>query len=359
LHPCRPFENGTIIILIAMSNSKARYAILFKEGPGYILSKPLRHGSQAQAYVVLSLQDGKHYVRKKLKEFEGFQELHIYHRIPTTMAPALLLRTKYPDPQGDSLIYDFCNGGDLIYLKANLRRKEKGFPELMLWVVIKTMCEILAFTHHGWRCRLGAVKVEAYWNPIIHNDIHAGNIFLHWPDESAPLPSVLLGDFGSAQLVEGPAQEDAKVRVDPDTLDRDLSLFLNALLSLTDNGPDEIAQQSSPIWHVQKLRDEGMALAQGGCDVLVAQYMAERLIPMAEAAINRLQDGKPADFRWTKPVDSGAFLTFTGSEKKRKHALRQWTRNKNHERDVDEPWRWVEVDKLPASIPRTSRSNIE
>lgn len=59
-----------------MSVPKSTHAIVFPEGngPGYLLVKPLKHGAQAQVYLVMSLKDGKYYVRKKLKHYDSFSE---------------------------------------------------------------------------------------------------------------------------------------------------------------------------------------------------------------------------------------------------------------------------------------------
>jgi serine/threonine protein kinase len=333
-----------------MSTSTGRHAIIFKEGPSYILSKPLRHGSQGQVYTVISLKDGKSYIRKRLQEFVDFSERAFYNRVPVSMAPELIFRTKYPNREGDALIYHFCTGGDLQKFNGEVRLKFKELPVVMYWVVIKKVSEILAFIHHGWRCRGGVVTIEENWNPIIHNDLHSGNIFLDWPDENATLPSVLLGDWGFAGLVEGPAEQDRKVRVNPEILNRDISLFINSLLLLNVNGPPELNRENGPIWYVRKLRDESMKLAMRGHDILLAQYMAERLVPIAEAAIKRLQDEDPVDLRWARPVDSGTFVTFNGSEEERERSLHVWSRKENHRRFIDEPWDWIKVERLPLSI---------
>ncbi len=45
-----------------MTSCERTYAIIFEEGPGYILAEPLVHGLQGQP--TISLADGKYYIRK-------------------------------------------------------------------------------------------------------------------------------------------------------------------------------------------------------------------------------------------------------------------------------------------------------
>jgi serine/threonine protein kinase len=287
------FENRNILTLTIMSTSTGRHAILFKESPGYILSRPMLHGSQGQVYLVLSLKDGKPYIRKKLEDHEPFRELPFYHLLPTSMVPELILKNPYPKPKGDAVIFSFCNGGDLRAFMNQFRRPGVQFPEVMLRLVIKKIFEILAFIHHGWRCERGIVTIEEDWHPVIHGDMHWGNISLHWPDEDSLLPSVLLGDWGSAMAVEGPADRNRTVRSDTKVLRADVLQFLNTLIGLSDAGPREIEEKNGPIWQVAKLRKEALELGRRGYDIHISQYIAERLLPMEEEAIE-LAEGWPS-----------------------------------------------------------------
>lgn len=93
-----------------------------------------------------------------------------------------------------------------------------------------------------------------------------------------------------------------------------------------------------------------MKLAWRGHDIPLSQYMAERLVPIAEAATKRLQDEDPLDLRWTRPVNSKTFVAFTGSDGERERKLRVWSREENHRRFIDEPWEWIKVEELPLSV---------
>jgi len=90
--------------------SSSLYAILFKESLGYILSKPMLHGSQGQVYIIISLEGGKSYGRKKLEDLKSFRGLPFYQLLPTCMVPELIPRIEYPYlKEGDALIFQFCN----------------------------------------------------------------------------------------------------------------------------------------------------------------------------------------------------------------------------------------------------------
>lgn len=54
---------------------------------------------------------------------------------------------------------------------------------------------------------------------------------------------------------------------------------------------------------------------------------------MVEEAIERLQKDDPVDLRWTRSVDSGDFLTFTGSEEERTCASSLDETRKSEERN--------------------------
>lgn len=99
-----------------------RYVILFEEGPDYILSEPLSHGAQGQVYLVISIKDGKSYIRKKLNAGDAFHEPLFYNHIPTSMVPGLVSRTQFPQSKGDATIFHYCNGGDLLQFKKKNHR---------------------------------------------------------------------------------------------------------------------------------------------------------------------------------------------------------------------------------------------
>jgi serine/threonine protein kinase len=185
-----------------MPTSSDRYVILFEEGLSYILSKPLSHGAQGQAYLVTSIEDSKSYIQKKLNAGDTIHEPLFYNCIPTSMVPRLVSRTRFPQSKGDAAIFHHCNGGDLQQFKKIFTDDGGELREVMYWVIIKKICELLAYIKHGWRYEPSAATVKETPNPIIHHDVHAGNIFLHWGDEDMLLPSVRLGDWELSSVLK-------------------------------------------------------------------------------------------------------------------------------------------------------------
>jgi hypothetical protein len=114
-------------ILTKMPTSSYRYATLFEEGPGYILSRPLRHGSQGEVSLAISLSDGKSYVGKKLWRGDFSRELPFY----TSMTPEPIARKVYTQPKGNATIFQCCNGDDSLHFKSKVTNAGWKFPEVM------------------------------------------------------------------------------------------------------------------------------------------------------------------------------------------------------------------------------------
>ncbi len=345
-----------------MSNSTGKYVILFEEGPGYVLGRSLSEGSQGQVHLVISVKDGRSYVRKKLNIGERFRELLNWRLPPTSMVPELISMTRFPKPKGDAAIFKHCNGGDLLCFMNFFTDAGDTLPEVMFWVFIKKICEILAYAQHGWRCDAGVLTTEENWHPVTHNDLHEGNIFLHWEHENDLLPSVLLGDWGCSSVVEGPADENGRVVVEPKTLDYDLAHFIHKLRKLSDECSPDVKCKQGPIWQLQQLRREAKRLARGNSGINVTQYVAETICPMADQMIRKLQDENQVDLRWTRSLDPARALSFEGGEQRRGDLLQRWARPENHRKVLEKPWVWMEVDKLPQNIPcqisETSKQSI-
>lgn len=137
---------------------------------------------------------------------------------------------------------------------------------------------------------------------------------MHWLDENALLRSFLLGDWGTAIVVAGPADLDGVVRVDTKILGGDVSMFVNTLIGLNDACLKEIEEENDLVLQALKLRNEALEFARHGYDISISRHIADRLLPMVEEAIERLQKDDPMGLRWTRSVDYGDLLTFTGSE---------------------------------------------
>ena len=97
-------------------------------------------------------------------------------------------------------------------------RMRKSLPELFIWSLYADLLKALCFMWFGVRDVMTEESPVAEWDPIVHRDIHTGNIFLAPPlpgdkisltpsTESQTLkainpapeyPRVLLGDFGNS-----------------------------------------------------------------------------------------------------------------------------------------------------------------
>jgi hypothetical protein len=83
---------------------------------------------------------------------------------------------------------------------------------------------------------------------------------------------------------------------------------------------------------------------------LITQYVAERMCPMADKMIKKLQAEEPVDLRWTRSFNAASILSFEGDEQSRTNKILCWTRAENHKKFIEKPWVWMSVDKLPCSI---------
>jgi serine/threonine protein kinase len=129
-----------------------RQAIIFPEGKesskGYVLCETvIEQGTHGWVFAVRSLSTGMSYIRKRFKpNSRTTSELEIYPRHSSHVAPALIQRTEYKG-EGDALIYDLCNGGDL----TSFLIKTSGMgpiSEVFVWHLAKQLIEILAYIQY-------------------------------------------------------------------------------------------------------------------------------------------------------------------------------------------------------------------
>lgn len=109
-----------------------------------------------------------------------------------------------PTPKFDTLMLEYCSGGDLHDLHDRIVCKEgRSVPEGFLWHLFLQLTEALAFLHEG----VGASPPNqnpdpANWPVIVHQDIKLENIFLtkalRYDMQSGTWPDVKLADFGYA-----------------------------------------------------------------------------------------------------------------------------------------------------------------
>lgn len=166
-------------------------------------------GQNGVTLLVKSLVDGKLYVRKQFKEDSSLipAEVSVYDHIPQAIAvPQLIFGYrcgKYRQLSGTSsrssydiwtLYFNYCNGGNLGMLLDRLRDGRSSISEVFIWHFLAELSRTVAGFH-----------LPIAENPdglaVIHGDLHAGNVYLHWPSPDTILPNILVGDFGSAEMV--------------------------------------------------------------------------------------------------------------------------------------------------------------
>lgn len=154
----------------------------------------LAEGAQASAQLVLHVQTGEFRVRKVF--------INNFLSDPTTTADKheaktlQLLQAKASeigaspnivtihDSSPGVLYLGFCNGGDL-------SRLPRDAPASVIYRVVAQATRSIAFMHqHG----------------VSHNDLHAGNVFVHFPEE-ADFPELFVGDFGISASQSEPVVE--------------------------------------------------------------------------------------------------------------------------------------------------------
>jgi serine/threonine protein kinase len=330
-----------------MAKSNTPHAILFDsdEGPdsGTILIRPISQGSQGKTYIVRNLSDGQPYIRKKMDT--RTEEATFMHLIPASMAPPLVshYHSNTPFP---TLIYAFCNGGDLSSLIQKYTANENVIPEAVFWHFVKQMIEILAYIHSGWTY---PSSIQENWQPIVHADIHSQNVLLHWPSSSKePFPNFMLGDWGlSFQIQHHNTTRPGRWRR---RAAKELHQFLLTLFDLNIYRSQSISQENCPIWLYDQLRNEDVAFEDQNPGMSVAQYIAEKFIPRANIKIAELQAEEYQDLRWTKPDPVEGFAVFGGGGETPAQGLKK----SKWKIEGSRGWRWIDVEELPDAVNGSS-----
>lgn len=180
--------------------SQVGYAVFFPEGKGHFFCDLLGKGSDGRVDLVYSLADKKTFVRKKTKpemrlmeqampnevrfyrEHESIPQLisHYDHRV------LMPWNENYDQLMSASIMSSFCNGGTLHTFCEAIYGQDSRPEEVLIWQFLEQMMDTWTLLHN---CD----------DPVAHKDAHRSNIFLHWPDENAQLPSFMVGDFGRAR----------------------------------------------------------------------------------------------------------------------------------------------------------------
>ncbi len=178
--------------------TSSHFAFFFDEGAGYLFVKNIGTPCNGEVQLVRCIADGRFYVRKETypipldpdAELTSCNEVRLYR--PHPHIPRLIdwvdeFSYKVEGQhRSTASVWEFCNGGDLSEFLAKGLRRGIPIPEVFLWKLLYQIGTVLDFIHFGCQPSIG------------HGDFHAGNIFLHWEDDSTVVPEIKLGDFGNA-----------------------------------------------------------------------------------------------------------------------------------------------------------------
>ena len=180
----------------------SKFAFLFEGREGYLFVNNIGHPTNGEVQLVRSVADGRLYVRKKTyptpmdanSTVTTCNEVKLYRPHPNIpklidWADEVYRESDFDRRQRSTTsFWEYCNGGDLATLLAKACETETALPEAFFWKLLLELLTILDFLHFG--CQPA----------ICQGDFHAGNIFLHWEDDSTILPAIKLVDFGLARI---------------------------------------------------------------------------------------------------------------------------------------------------------------
>lgn len=189
------------------AESHLRTGILFQErDENFLYISTLGAGCQGQALLVRHVNGNgimpptdeeriPLFVRKRAVRRKGATpghstppEIRYPRPVPATAVPVTHFWKPYSesDQKHDfALVQKFCNGGSLAELCEKFENSRKWIPEVFLWAVLGSLCQLIAWLHRK--------PVP----PVAHSDIHLGNVFLHYTNKDNN-PDIYLGDFGYA-----------------------------------------------------------------------------------------------------------------------------------------------------------------
>ena len=199
------------------------YGHLFRDGTGhYLFVEPLGFGVSCQCQLVLHCETGELRVRKVLHrrlpsgsgllkraapgerrvadtagDFTndaGIALLLARHALEagiTLRVPALLSDAAIPDERAGKVsrvsYWSLCNGGSVSSFAYKCRAAGATIPRGLILRLLQHLLETLHFMY------------SALPEPLVHGDLHAGNVLLHWPAAGASVvPDFFLADFGTA-----------------------------------------------------------------------------------------------------------------------------------------------------------------
>lgn len=175
-------------------------------------------GSHGTACLVRSVADGQVYVRKKISPSYAFDEnneckdvkyylahpniprlLHVQeHKLlvdPSEYPPdaASATMSKYFNPETFKSVaayFDYCNADSIMRLTHFKQFKPST---LFLLKTFDQLLDTFGYLHR---------------NGVAHRDAHMANLFLHFPNDNAPLPDLFVGDYGCASTIPSDIWQD-------------------------------------------------------------------------------------------------------------------------------------------------------
>ncbi|CAI6329058.1 unnamed protein product [Periconia digitata] len=169
-----------------------------RHAPRYIPIRDLGHGGGANNLgmsLVQCTQTQTVLLRKKVAHPNGQYEAHFLDRLKR-LPNIMRLHDYNPHPRAgiDELYFEYCEYGTLAQVRRRHVTQHTRIPESFIWRVLLSVGKALEGCHTG----LGARG----WTPILHTDVHLGNILLGAPSSRNNRdPRIVLADFGRARLV--------------------------------------------------------------------------------------------------------------------------------------------------------------
>jgi hypothetical protein len=141
--------------------------------------------------------------------------------------------------------------------------------------------------------------------------------------------------------------------------DVDLRYLLSNLDSLRDCRAPEKVSPNPPADFVRLSYEEAKDLLTKNPKYHEAAHLAEQLIPVADENLEVLQAEGPVDLCWTRSLDTECLVLVHGNHDERERELGFWIGERNNRRDIQRPWKWMQVSKLPKASFWCCHSGLE
>ncbi|POS76279.1 hypothetical protein DHEL01_v205333 [Diaporthe helianthi] len=223
-----------------MESDGMKYGHILTDGADqYLFIKVLGSGADASAQLVRHVQTGELVVRKverRLLNEEQKQEEQDPERILFLLQSRareagvqpnisyLQSADELPTPQrrgGQQPLYhrikyfNFYNGGTLEDLWRACETSDVATPPLLILTMVQDLSQALNFMY--------SIKPSF----VFHGDLHWGNVFLHWDEDTSTGPRFFLGDFGRSTCGGARAGEHSGLVADIRRIWRDVCDLLN------------------------------------------------------------------------------------------------------------------------------------